>query len=281
MAGAEILLLVCGGVFFVAVVLVAALLLLNNNKASQNKPAQPAQPAQPVQPVQPAQPGSPGGSGGDGGAFGLTKYWIPIEGQMDMGDWLPSEGGSYKEERKLNGGARNKQMWVCKGGQCGSGKEKGPVVDYHMFTKCNEEGSCVVGGKLYNLYTDALEPINNPDASKVVFYKPPNAVWGVGNKGNALVPFVSVAVNQNQFPYGTKLRIPALQGKRMPTGVVHNGCVRADDVGPRIGTNKIDFFVGKYEWKKALDGTGVGDGQYTVNRDDRCAFPPTYKTGRP
>lgn len=100
----------------------------------------------------------------------------------------------------------------------------------------------------------------------------------MGNKGNAILPFVSVAVNQDQYPFGTTLMIPALKGKRMPTGVVHNGCVRADDVGTMITRNRIDFFAGSYAWKKELDSV-VGDGQYTVTPDECTVLD--YNTGRP
>lgn len=99
---------------------------------------------------------------GDGGPITLTKYWVPIDGLMDMGEWTDAQGGNYKEERKLNAGTKNKQMYLFKNGGCSGAKANGPRVDYHMFTKCNEEGTCVVGGQLYNLCTAAQLPLSDP-----------------------------------------------------------------------------------------------------------------------
>ena len=80
--------------------------------------------------------------------------------------------------------------------------------------------------------------------------------WGMGNRGNALVPFVSVATDTDVIPGGTILYSPDLDGVPLPEaagGGVHDGCLRADDTGGAIIGMHIDFFAALREYYLELD----------------------------
>ncbi len=67
--------------------------------------------------------------------------------------------------------------------------------------------------------------------------------YGRGAGRRALVPFRSVAVDRRLIPIGETLYVPELDGQIMPNGMVHDGCLRADDTGGAINRRHIDFFV--------------------------------------
>jgi len=72
----------------------------------------------------------------------------------------------------------------------------------------------------------------------------PEFPWGMGSAGNALEPYVSIAVDESVIDHGAVLYAPALDGVALPEGGAHDGCVRADDVGGGIVGMHIDWFVG-------------------------------------
>jgi 3D (Asp-Asp-Asp) domain-containing protein len=69
---------------------------------------------------------------------------------------------------------------------------------------------------------------------------------GVGVQGRPLVPFRSIAVDPKMIPIGAVVWVPELAGVQMPDGTVHDGCLRADDMGGAIKNGKMDFFVESY-----------------------------------
>lgn len=80
--------------------------------------------------------------------------------------------------------------------------------------------------------------------------------WGMGNRSNPLEPFVSVAVDVDVIPSGTVLYSPEIDGTPLPEdagGGVHDGCLRADDVGGGIIGMHIDFFAALRIWYGELD----------------------------
>jgi 3D (Asp-Asp-Asp) domain-containing protein len=82
--------------------------------------------------------------------------------------------------------------------------------------------------------------------------------WGIGVDERRLTPFRSVAVDNDLIATGTRLYVPDLDGIAMPGappwgGFVHDGCLLADDRGSAINGQKMDFFVGKKGFYKALD----------------------------
>lgn len=81
------------------------------------------------------------------------------------------------------------------------------------------------------------------------FFVVKNHRWGIGAAMRPLVPFRSIAVDRGVIALGERVYIPALDGVRVPGdepwgGFVHDGCVRADDVGGGINGRHIDFFTG-------------------------------------
>ncbi|MDX6712374.1 MAG: hypothetical protein QOH96_3390 [Blastocatellia bacterium] len=74
--------------------------------------------------------------------------------------------------------------------------------------------------------------------------EPSKAPFGLGEDGNGLIPYRSLAVDPNVVKLGTVLYIPALDGIRLPSGEVHDGLVIAHDTGSAIIGYRIDVFVG-------------------------------------
>lgn len=76
--------------------------------------------------------------------------------------------------------------------------------------------------------------------------------YGIGSDDdNKLTPWVSVA--SNDIKQGTTLYIKELDGKKLPDGMKHNGCVRVDDEGWSFDGCQLDFFVLQYSAYKKLE----------------------------
>lgn len=168
----------------------------------------------------------------------LTNYWVPEDGGrylMDCGTnafrYAPS---TVRGQEVTLGSAPGGKMYVLKDGK---GKTL-TKVDAYLWDACYCEGSCHVGGDTYNLQKEGKDPR---------FSKTRGITWGIGSKNNRLVPFVSVTAD-SQYPYGTKLYIRQLDGIQLPSGDIHNGCVRVDDsCGDGCTPNQIDWHVGVYK----------------------------------
>jgi 3D (Asp-Asp-Asp) domain-containing protein len=74
--------------------------------------------------------------------------------------------------------------------------------------------------------------------------QPSEAPYGLGEDGNGLIPYRSLAVDPRVIKLGTVLYIPALDGIRLPNGELHDGLVIAHDTGSAIIGYRIDVFVG-------------------------------------
>lgn len=196
-------------------------------------------------------PGSGSGSGGESNAVGggkgsggdtiLTNYWIGVEGSsylIDCGSEGPrkSPPGSKGKEVVLGSGTKN----VVLPGKGGKALAK---VDGYTWDACYCEGSCRVGNKTFTLQKEGSAP-----------YWEETRGFGTGCKDNLVTPFVSITADK-RFKYGSKVYIDALDGFKLPTGEVHNGCVRVDDCcGDGCEKNQIDFNVGYYKHYKAMAG---------------------------
>jgi len=74
---------------------------------------------------------------------------------------------------------------------------------------------------------------------------PKDAPQGLGSDSRfRLVPYRTVAVDRTQFPLGTVLYIPQLEGRSTPAGM-HDGYVFAADTGVGVSGNHLDFFLGQ------------------------------------
>src|SRR5262249_49056806 len=82
--------------------------------------------------------------------------------------------------------------------------------------------------------------------------------WGIGVDDRALVPFRSVAVDNEVIATGARIYVPDLDGLVMPGerpwgGFVHDGCLVADDRGSAINGQHLDFFVAEKAFWKLID----------------------------
>ena len=109
--------------------------------------------------------------------------------------------------------------------------------------------------------------------------------WGLGVEnpatGNAfeLRVFRSIAVDPSVLQVGKWYYVKELDGVTMPSpasGMVHDGCVRAMDVGPAINGRHIDFFSGYFSAYQALiNGSSTMGGKDYVTMYDgsnKCAI---------
>jgi 3D (Asp-Asp-Asp) domain-containing protein len=106
--------------------------------------------------------------------------------------------------------------------------------------------------------------------------------WGLGvtnpatSKPFELRPFRSIAVDRNELTIGKWYYIKQLDGVQMPypaSTMIHDGCVRAVDVGPAIQGRHIDFYVGYYSaYQKLIGGTSTMGGRESIT-----LYSGTYK----
>jgi 3D (Asp-Asp-Asp) domain-containing protein len=102
-----------------------------------------------------------------------------------------------------------------------------------------------------------------------------SAKWGLSALSKPLQPFRTVAVDPKVVPLGSLLYVPELDGLTMPGsppwgGFIHDGCLHAIDVGGGIDGKHLDFFVGKFQFKKALDNRKKMKKVTVYRGDDRC-----------
>jgi len=69
-----------------------------------------------------------------------------------------------------------------------------------------------------------------------------DAPWGLGSNDNPLIPWRSAAIND--IPFGTCIYVEELDGKLLPDGTAHDGCMRVDDESWSFGSKQIDFMAG-------------------------------------
>jgi 3D (Asp-Asp-Asp) domain-containing protein len=101
------------------------------------------------------------------------------------------------------------------------------------------------------------------------------AKWGMSALSKPLQPFRTVAVDPEVVPLGSLIYVPELDGLTMPGsppwgGFVHDGCLHAIDVGGGIDGKHLDFFVGKFQFKKALDNRKKMKKVTVYRGEDRC-----------
>ena len=97
--------------------------------------------------------------------------------------------------------------------------------------------------------------------------------YGRGAGMRPLIPFKSVAVDPRVFALGETLYLPELDGVLLPDGSLHDGCVRADDVGGAIKRRKMDFFVVTYANYRAVIDQLLGVGWVTPHvQAPRCEY---------
>jgi 3D (Asp-Asp-Asp) domain-containing protein len=98
--------------------------------------------------------------------------------------------------------------------------------------------------------------------------------WGLGvtnpatNKAFELRPFRSIAVDRSVLTVGNWYYIKELDGVQMPypaSSTVHDGCVRAVDVGPAITGRHIDFYVAyRSAYQNLIGGNSTMGGKESI-----------------
>ncbi|ORY99327.1 hypothetical protein BCR43DRAFT_418488, partial [Syncephalastrum racemosum] len=160
----------------------------------------------------------------------FTQYWIPREN-----DWDESDEGGRRYLRAVTGRQKAKALRDTSGSVIAN-------VTQTMWDKCQMEGTCLLkDGRLVNLVDDDRFQLVGAGGDRKMRMRENAFGYGSGDRG--LSPFVSVAAND--LPLGTTLYIPELDGRELPSGARHNGCVRVDDSGS-FPECQLDFFVVSY-----------------------------------
>jgi len=198
------------------------------------------------------------------GTFRLTRYYVAEEsGYARPGSTHGDDGGPVLAATTGPGGITLYDDRGCKP-LAHVGARFAEVLDVQGTGRLNDGRVLNIAGACRCSRSPCYRPVG--DAAR----------WGLGATSNPLEPFRSVAVDPRMIPLGTVLYIPELDGLTMPGqspwgGFTHDGCVVASDVGGGVDGKHIDFFVGRFAYKKALDARGRMK-QVTVYRGDaRCA----------
>jgi len=125
-------------------------------------------------------------------------------------------------------------------------KPLGVKLSISDYCSISMEGTGFIDGKTYN-YSGTTRKhkvkCKHRASGYVKFYVTKHP-YGVGNKNNPLIPFVSIACDQSRFKFGQKFFIPSAVGTLLPSGKKHDGNFICGDVGGLIKGNHIDVFIG-------------------------------------
>jgi 3D (Asp-Asp-Asp) domain-containing protein len=108
--------------------------------------------------------------------------------------------------------------------------------------------------------------------------------WGQGSRNNTLIPFRSLAVDNNVIPPGTVIYLEEWDGVYIPPedgigNFIHDGCFRADDVGGYVKNDHFDFFSGTRSMWFILEKIAPTRTQFTLYMNSgRCEWLKNIKT---
>jgi hypothetical protein len=134
----------------------------------------------------------------------------------------------------------------------------GPFLSSSDWCNGAIEGTVVVGGETYN-YAGVKSPVQascSHKPSERVRWKKSPFKYGIGNRNNPLIPFVTIACDQgtvggskkwlngSYMKFGQKIFIPNAKGAALPDGSKHDGIFICGDTGGAITGNHIDVFIG-------------------------------------
>ncbi len=151
-----------------------------------------------------------------------------------------------------------------------NGDSLGPVLSRVDWCNAAMEGSVYVidhmgAGTTYNYYSEFghsqadCSDLFDTDVSQTRF-RLAFGQYGDGVEDYKLIPYRTIAVDPNYFPYGTVLYIPRARGNKiiLPDGSVtyHDGYFFAGDTGRGILTTHIDVYIGvadsnPFEWVRS------------------------------
>jgi hypothetical protein len=160
----------------------------------------------------------------------LTFYWVS------------------DEKRDSGNGPLNTQLYTVKGK---------PIkkVTRKFAEKIRMEGTGRLSdGRLLNVWDRSKCNYNTNDFACFKDISS-SSEWGVGNKGNNLVPYVSVA--SNTIPHGKTVEIKQFIGMPLPgtNNLKHNGCFRVDDECGSCTTKQhvFDFFAAREQYYPPIE----------------------------
>lgn len=173
----------------------------------------------------------------------VTPVSVPASGARTMYLWATFYYSKVLADTKNNNDVPLLDM---------SGNRLGPTLTQKDWCLAGIEGTACIDGVTYNYSGRTGKPQTtcSHKATETVRWKKSPFKYGIGNKNNPLVPYVSIATDQSVIPYGSKVFIKEAVGiKYFLDGqeMIHDGFFRADDVGGAIKGNHIDVFIGNVE----------------------------------
>lgn len=160
-----------------------------------------------------------------------TSYWLPRVESKSSGFALRDMNGNSL------GAMLTRREW-CDAAMEGSIQVKD---EQGILTTYNYAGTSSAH------QVDCSAYYNHSPSHKVKF-RVAHGEYGDGVQNYKLVPFRSIAVDPNYYPYGSVIYIPAARGNviNLPNGetAVHDGYFYAVDTGGLIKANHIDVFRG-------------------------------------
>lgn len=142
------------------------------------------------------------------------------------------------------------------------GKSLGVSLTAKDWCSAAMEGAVAIDHKVYN-YAGVgstkeadCSPWYKHAPSEKVRWKAVNSEYGLGNKSNHLVPYVTIACDQGTvsnssrwlnggfMKFGQRIFIPEAKGVKLPDGKTHDGIFQCGDTGGKITSNHIDVFIG-------------------------------------
>ena len=134
------------------------------------------------------------------------------------------------------------------------GSPLGPRLSGKDWCNLAMEGTGRIDGKTYNYAKtteDHFVDCKYAPSGKSKFYMTTDG-FAVGNRGNRLIPFVSIAcfqINKRKktgvYKFGQRFYIPDAVGVILPNGKKHDGYFVCADTGGLIKGNHIDVFIGE------------------------------------
>lgn len=119
------------------------------------------------------------------------------------------------------------------------------------YCRCAMEGSCIIGGKVYNYDSSGSKKYANcSHGTGYTRFNLSKWPYGTGSKSNPLTPFKSIAADPSFLPFGTTIYIPSAKGNKYKFDgkeLLHDGVFVVEDIGGAIKGNHIDVYIGAEE----------------------------------
>lgn len=110
---------------------------------------------------------------------------------------------------------------------------------------------------------------------------PDGCTTAVGSRGNCLIPFISVAGDDDHHRLGSIIRMDGMKGKLITTPdgrkIPHPGYFSIDDTGGAInGANRFDFFTGSFGPRNRSNAFGHSGSNPVIVDKNKCTTSKRY-----